>query len=80
VTGEEALVLVRRVLCAEFEFEAGEISEGTHLVDDLDLDSVDAAALAIRLEEESDLELAEEELRELRTVADLAELVRRRSP
>ena len=80
MTGEEALVLVRRVLCAEFEFEADEITERTHLVDDLDLDSVDAVALAIRLEEESDLALSEEELRELRTVADLADLVRRRSP
>jgi acyl carrier protein len=71
VTRAEVLDLVRRVLAAEFELEGDSIAEETHLVDDLDLDSVDAVALAVRLEEETDLALAEDELRALRTVGDV---------
>ena len=65
------LELVRRVLAAEFELDAAAIDEATHLVDDLDLDSVDAVALAVRLEEETDLALEEEALKALRTVGDV---------
>jgi acyl carrier protein len=71
VTRAEVLELVRRVLAAEFELDAGAIDEATHLVDDLDLDSVDAVALAVRLEEETDLALEEEALKALRTVGDV---------
>ena len=60
--------MVRRVLRTEFELEADAIGEATHLVDDLDLDSVDAVALAVRLEEETDLALEEEALKAMRTV------------
>jgi acyl carrier protein len=80
VTSEEALDLVRRVFCAEFEFEPDEITESARLVDDLDLDSVDAVALAVRLEEEADVELSEDELRELRSIGDVVRLVQRRAP
>jgi acyl carrier protein len=71
VTRAEVLELVRRVLAAEFELDPAEIGEATHLVDDLDLDSVDAVALAVRLEEETDLALEEEALKALRTVGDV---------
>ena len=71
----EALALVRRVLGAEFELEAGDIAADAHLVDDLDLDSVDAVALSVRLEEEADFALTEEDLKGLRTVADVVRVV-----
>lgn len=71
MTRGEILALVRRVLEAEFELEGASIREDTRLVDDLDLDSVDAVALAVRLEEETDLTLEEAELRALRTVGDV---------
>jgi acyl carrier protein len=75
VTRAEVLELVRRVLAAEFELDPGAIDEATHLVDDLDLDSVDAVALAVRLEEETDLALEEEALKALRTVGDVVSAV-----
>lgn len=71
MTRAEVLELVRRVLAVEFELDAAAIDEATHLVDDLDLDSVDAVALAVRLEEETDLALEEEALKALRTVGDV---------
>jgi len=75
VTRAEVLDLVRRVLRAEFELDGPEIEEHTHLVDDLDLDSVDAVALSVRLEEEADLALTEEELKTMRTVGDVVSVV-----
>lgn len=75
MTRAEVLDLVRRVLRAEFELDGPEIGEDTHLVDDLDLDSVDAVALSVRLEEEADLALTEEELKTMRTVGDVVSVV-----
>ena len=75
MTRAEVLDLVRRVLRAEFELDRSEIGEDTHLVDDLDLDSVDAVALSVRLEEEADLALTEEELKTMRTVGDVVSVV-----
>jgi acyl carrier protein len=75
VTRAEVLELVRRVLAAEFEMSGDEVAEDANLADDLDLDSVDAVALAVRLEEETGLALAEEELRSMRTVRDVVGVV-----
>jgi acyl carrier protein len=70
--------MVRRVLRTEFELEAAELAEDAHLVDDLELDSVDAVALAVRLEEETGIALEEEALRAVRTVGDVAGIVHER--
>jgi len=69
---------VRRVFGQEFEIPADDVTPEARLVDDLDLDSVDAVTLALRLEEETGLELTEAELKSLDTVASLLTLVRRR--
>jgi len=69
---------VRRVFGQEFEIAADDVTPEARLVDDLDLDSVDAVTLALRLEEETGLELTEAELKSLDTVASLLTLVRRR--
>lgn len=69
---------MRRVFGQEFEIAADDVTPEARLVDDLDLDSVDAVTLALRLEEETGLELTEAELKSLDTVASLVTLVRRR--
>ena len=69
---------MRRVFGQEFEIPADDVTPEARLVDDLDLDSVDAVTLALRLEEETGLELTEAELKSLDTVASLVTLVRRR--
>ena len=70
--------MVRRVLRTEFELDDAELAESAHLVDDLDLDSVDAVALAVRLEEETGLALEEEELKGMRTLADVVGVLHER--
>lgn len=77
---EEAFEKVRRVLRSEFDFSEEEVQPGAHLVDDLDLDSVDAVALMVRLEEETGLALSEEDLSSLVTVQSLVDVVASRLP
>jgi acyl carrier protein len=75
---DDLLGLLRRLFALEFEIPAEEVVPEAHLVDDLDLDSVDAVSLAARLEEETGVVLEEEDLKAMRTVASIVETVRRR--
>ena len=69
---EELLGFLRRVIGKEFEVPADEIRPEARLVQDLGLDSVDAMVLALRVEEETGLELSDDELKSLDTVASVA--------
>lgn len=66
---------VREAFRAEFSFSEDELRPTAHLVDDLDLDSVDAVALLVRLEEATNLEFAEDDLRSFSTLQDVVDLV-----
>jgi acyl carrier protein len=67
-----------RALEEEFEIAKGDIRPDAHLVDDLDLDSIDAVALIVRMEEETGLRIEREALKTCRRVADVVELLRAR--
>jgi acyl carrier protein len=71
----EVLERLRAILIDSFELEAERITPAARLRDDLDLDSIDAIDLAVRLEEETGLKLADEELKGLRQVDDVVALV-----
>jgi len=75
---DELLGFLRRVIGKEFEVPADEIRAEAHLVEDLGLDSVDAMVLALRVEEETGLELSDDELKSLDTVASVVALVHQR--
>jgi acyl carrier protein len=77
-TPEALLDFLRRVMAAEFEVDARKVQPEARLVDDLGLDSVDAMVLALRVEEETGLELVEDELKALDTVASVVALVHQR--
>lgn len=72
---EEIFEEVRSILCREFEFLPEEVLPTSHLIDDLDLDSIDAIDLAVKLEERTGLDLEEKELRSLRLVQDVVDVV-----
>lgn len=64
-------------ICNQFGLEPEAIHEDTSFVDDLGADSLDVVELTIELEEEFGMgEVAEEDLKKLRTVGDLAEYVK----
>lgn len=72
---EEIFTWVTEVLIREFEFQAEQLRPATHLIDDLDLDSIDAVDMAVRLEEKTGFRFEEEELRSVETIQDVVDLI-----
>ena len=75
MTRDEIFARLQAILVESFELDEAEIRLEAHLIDDLDLDSIDAIDLAVGLESELSLEVSEEELRGLQRVSDIIELV-----
>jgi acyl carrier protein len=75
VTREEVFDRIRSTMHELFEVDPATITLDTKLMDDLGLDSIDAIDLAARLEEVTQKRLTEENLRKLRTVRDVVELI-----
>jgi acyl carrier protein len=61
---------------SEFGIEPSSIEPSAHLIDDLDLDSIDLVDLAVSLEQERGIKLDEEELKSVRTVGDAVNAIR----
>jgi len=74
-TKEEVFAKVKLVLTRSFELPEDRVVPEAHLYKDLDLDSLDALDLAVKLKYETDLVLTEEEMRSMRTVADIVNVV-----
>ncbi len=66
---------IRRVVAEQLGLSAQELTHDVSLRDDLAADSLDLAELAISLEEEFDVGLAESALDQVRTYGDLVETV-----
>jgi len=75
MTKEEIYSKVSEVLVETFELEPDQIVGEAHLYSDLDLDSLDAIDLAVRLGSETGIKLKEEEMRAIRTVSDIVDVV-----
>ena len=74
-TEDAILQRIAEILDQTFEVDPAAIHPGAHLVDDLDLDSIDAIDLAVKLEEETGLDVSEKDLREMRVIQDVVDLV-----
>ncbi len=75
MTREEILTCVLEILRNDFDVPAEAAVPTARLREDLDLDSLDAVALATRLEEDTGLLLQEERLERSPTVQDIVEVV-----
>jgi len=75
LTREEVFDRVRSTMQELFDLGPERIQMETKLIEDLDLDSIDAIDLAARLEEITHQRLPEETLRALRTVQDVVTLI-----
>lgn len=64
-----------RILTTTFGLRDEQIVLTARLVEDLDLDSLDWVDLAVRLEQETGQEITEDELRAIRTIQDIVDLV-----
>jgi acyl carrier protein len=69
---------LREIMAARLGLPAEQLTPEARLVEDLGLDSLDAVELAISVERKFDIEVPEEELTKLKTVADMVTLVESR--
>ena len=67
----EILGEIQRMMNELFELPSDRVQPEARLVEDLELDSLDAFDLAIKVEETTGVALEERQLRELRTVEDV---------
>ena len=76
-TREEVLERIRKTLSEEFECDAAKIVPEARFYEDLDLDSIDAVDLIVRLRKEVNFEIQSEDFKAIRTVGDLLDVLER---
>mgnify|MGYP004457070361 FL=1 len=70
-TQEEILKVVKDILVQDFECDAGMLSPEVRLVEDLDLDSIDAVDLIVRLQKIINKKVNPEDFKQIRTLQDI---------
>lgn len=63
------------ILVEMFELDAGEVTLEARLYEDLDIDSIDAVDLIVRLKTLTDADVDPEQAKGVRTVADVVDLL-----
>ena len=66
---------IKDILVAEFECDPAALKPETNLFKDLDLDSIDAVDLIVRLQQETKKKVNPEDFRQVRTLADVTRAV-----
>ena len=61
---------VRKIVCEQLGVSDEEVNDNSSFVDDLGADSLDTVELVMALEEEFDLEIADEEAEQISTVQE----------
>ena len=75
VSKDEIFKRLRDVRVDGFELRDEQLVPTARLVEDLELDSLDLVDFAVRLEQHVDLEIAEDELKAIKTVQDIVDLL-----
>ncbi|KKB61722.1 acyl carrier protein [Robbsia andropogonis] len=75
MTEQDILDRLRDIFEENFEISPSRVTPDAHLFSDLDLDSIDAVDLAIKLQEMTGRRLQPEEFKAVRTVGDVVRAV-----
>ncbi len=75
---DDVLKWVVEMLAHEFGLSAANFRPETRLAEDLDLDSIDAIDMAVRIEEKTHLALSGEDLQSIQTIQDAVDLIHER--
>ncbi|MBR9834757.1 MAG: acyl carrier protein [Alphaproteobacteria bacterium] len=67
---------IKSVLVDVFEIEPERVTMDAHLLDDLELDSIDGVDMMVKLQEDTGKKVTPEQFETIRTVADLVTLVK----
>ncbi len=74
-TKEEVLAAIADVLVSEFELDRAKLVPEAKLFEDLDLDSIDAVDLVVRLQQQTGLKVKAEDFKAIRTLGDVADVI-----
>ena len=77
MTRDQIFERIRSTLVTSFEIPEQRVTMEARLMEDLELDSIDAIDMAVQLQELTGARVDENELRKLRTVGDTVDLVAR---
>jgi len=66
---------VKRILTEEFEIDAAKLVPDVNLFEELDLDSIDAVDLVVRLQQETGKKVNPEDFKKIRTLRDVVSAV-----
>lgn len=68
---EKLFLMLKDILVETFQLDAADIMLETNLYDDLDLDSIDAVDLVIKLREQTGKKIEPDDFKKVRTVNDI---------
>lgn len=74
-TKDEIFKHIKDILVKEFEIDAGKLTPNALLIEDLDLDSIDAVDLVVRLQQIIDCKVAPDDFKQIRTLQDMVDAV-----
>lgn len=74
-TREEIISAISDVLVDEFECDRAALKPEARLFEDLDLDSIDAVDLIVRLQNQTQLKVKAEDFKAIRTLGDVADVI-----
>lgn len=74
-TAAEIEEKIKSILVEDFECDASKLTPEVNLFTELDLDSIDAVDLVVRLQQETGKKVAPEAFRNIRTLKDVTDAV-----
>ena len=75
MTDAEIEKTIKEILSADFDVDAASITPETNLFTDLDLDSIDAVDLVVRLQQETGKKVEPAQFKKIRTFGDVVAAV-----
>ena len=75
MTKEDILDRINDVLAGEFEIDRAKLVPEARLFEDLDLDSIDAVDLVVRIQQQTSLKVKAEDFKAIRTLGDVADII-----
>jgi acyl carrier protein len=75
--GDSLEIKVRNILAEQLGVDPSEVTPDARILDDLGADSLDVVEMVMSIEEAFDIEVPDQDVEELRTVADVERYVTR---
>ena len=75
ISKEDIVNELKTILVDDLEIPEAEIKESSNLFTDLDLDSIDAVDIAVRMQRYTDKKLPSEEFKKIQTIDDVVNAV-----